>query len=197
MKPGAANDPFPTPSRRANDVVTPVHETDATEVCNAIDASLANAIRADDEAGATGEWSGLLGFSQGAKMAASLLLREQHRMELDGLTSQSISRRVPVFRFAVLLAGRGPLVTLDPNFQAFFGKEEGIQEPILRLPTVHVHGLQDEGLAMHRNLRNRCCTKERSTLVEWEGDHRVPIKARDVAAVVAALMSAYEQSRAL
>ena len=196
LEPGAANKPFSTPSRRANDVVMPVHESDATEVINAIDASLADAMRTDDEAGATGEWFGLLGFSQGAKIAASLLLREQSRMELAGLTYQNILRpsRGPMFRFAVLLAGRGPLVTLDPDFQAFFGREEEVQEAILRLPTVHVHGLQDEGLAMHRDLRNRCCTKESTTLVEWDGNHRVPIKSRDVSAVVAALISLSTQT---
>lgn len=202
MKPqpgGTANNPFSMPPGRAKDVVMPVHDSDAAEVINAIDGSLADAVRADDRAGATGEWVGLLGFSQGAKMAASLLLREQDRMESAGMTYQSMLRpsRGPMFRFAVLLAGRGPLVTLDPDCQAFFGREEEVQEAILRLPTVHVHGLQDEGLVMHRDLRNRCCTKESTTLVEWDGNHRVPIKAGDVAAVVSALMSAYQQSRAL
>ncbi|KAF2235382.1 citrinin biosynthesis oxidoreductase CtnB [Viridothelium virens] len=171
-------------------------------VIAAIDASLDDAMRADDEAGATGEWVGLLGFSQGAKLAASLLLREQDRMDNAGLTDQSrllksSSSRVPMFRFAILLAGRGPLVTLDPEIQTFAESKAEVQEAILQLPTVHVHGLRDEGLKMHRELRNRCCTKESTTLVEWDGDHRVPIKAEDVEAIVAALMSAHQQSRSL
>ncbi|KAF2194361.1 citrinin biosynthesis oxidoreductase CtnB [Zopfia rhizophila CBS 207.26] len=179
-QPGAANYPFSTPPHRADD-------------------SLATAMKADDEAGATGEWVGLLGFSQGAKLAASLLLREQYQMELAGLSYQSTFRpsQGPKFRFAILLAGRGPLVTLNPDFQAFFGREEDIQEAILRLPTVHVHGLQDEGLAFHRDLRDRCCVRESTTTVEWDGNHRVPIKAPDVVAVVKALMTAYQHSRAL
>nr|AMJ52081.1 lijB [Ascomycota sp. F53] len=197
-QPGAASDnPFSTPLHRANDVVMPVHEKDAREVIGAIDTSLADAMKADDQAGATGEWVGLLGFSQGAKLAASLLLREQDRMELAGLTYQSMLKPkiVPTFRFAILLAGRGPLLTLDPDFQFYFGREEEIQEPILRLPTVHVHGLQDEGIPMHRELQTRCCTKESTTLVEWDGNHRVPIKAGDVALVVTALREAYRQSK--
>ncbi|RDW58829.1 LijB [Coleophoma cylindrospora] len=197
-QPGAAY-PFSTPPHRADDVLMPVHEDDANEVINAIDASLAATIKADDEAGATGEWVGLLGFSQGAKLAASLLLREQYQMELAGLSYKRTSRPSPgpKFRFAVLLAGRGPLVTLNPDFQAFFGREEDIQEAILRLPTVHVHGLQDEGLAFHRDLRDRCCARESTTTVEWDGNHRVPIKEPDVAAVVKALMTAYQLSRSL
>jgi hypothetical protein len=196
---GAANYPFSTPPHRAADVLMPIHESDANEVINAIDESLAAAMKADDEAGATGEWVGLLGFSQGAKLAASLLLREQYQMELAGLSYQSTFKPVedPKFRFAVLIAGRGPLVTLNPDFQAFFGNEEDIQETILRLPSVHVHGLQDEGLAFHRDLRDRCCLRESTTTVEWDGNHRVPIKGPDVVAVVKGLMIAYQQSRAL
>jgi predicted esterase len=202
MKPqpgAAANNPFSTPLSRVDDVVMPIHEIDAAEVIQAINTSLATAMQADDAAGATGEWCGLLGFSQGAKMAASLLLREQDRMELAGLTYQSIlaSNPEPRFRFAVLLAGRGPLVTLDQESQAFFGQEKLVQEPILRLPTVHVHGLLDEGIAMHRELQHRCCTKESTILVEWDGNHRVPIKAGDVALVVTALGKAYQLSKVL
>lgn len=198
-QPGAAKYPFSTPPHRADDVVMPVHESDPLEVIDAIEASLAAAMKADDDVGATGEWVGLLGFSQGAKMAASLLLREQTRMERTRSTYQGISwsGAEPLFRFAILLAGRGPMVSLDAGSQAFFGREEVVSEPILRLPTVHVHGLRDEGLSMHREFQTRCCTKESTALVEWDGDHRVPIKAWDVVAVVTAMMRAYHHSRGL
>jgi len=198
-QPGAAKYPFSTPPERADDVLMPVDEHDAKEVINAIEVSLATAMKADDEAGATGEWVGLLGFSQGARLAASLLLREQYQMELAGFSYRSTfnATQVSTFRFAVLLAGRGPLVTLNPDFQAYFGREEDIREAILRLPTVHVHGLQDEGLVFHRHLRDRCCVRESTITVEWDGNHRVPIKAPDVAAVVKALMSAYQLSRSM
>ncbi|KAG8410205.1 hypothetical protein J3458_018241 [Metarhizium acridum] len=169
----------------------------------AIDGSLADAMEADDQRGATGQWVGLLGFSQGAKMAASLLFREQYRMERQGWVrtyqeqlAAALGQR-SMFRFAVLLAGRGPLVTLDEDFTAFYGPEKDIWEPILQLPTVHVHGTQDDGLAMHRDFRNRCCTEESTTLVEWNGNHRVPIKAVHVSAVISALMKAYQQSQTL
>ena len=198
-QPGAANCPFSTPPHRANDVLMPVHEGNPNEVIKDIDGSLTAAIRADDEAGATGEWVGLLGFSQGAKLAASLLLREQYQKDLAGLSYQSSYRpsKCPKFRFAVLLAGRGPLVSLIPDFQALFGREEDVQEAILRLPTVHVHGLQDEGLEFHRDPRDRCCVKESTITVEWDGNHRVPIKASDVTAVVRALMTVYQKSKLL
>ena len=59
----------------------------------------------DDEEGGRGEWIGLVGFSQGAKVVASLLLREQV-LTMEGKSGQG-------WRFAVLMAGRGTIGTDD------------------------------------------------------------------------------------
>lgn len=139
----------------------------------------------DDAKGATGEWVGILGFSQGAKVAGSLLLRQQER-----------SCRVR-FRFAVLIAGRGPLVSLKPDGRVGPGLSDAGQimgasspwkgrrgEHVLRLPTIHVHGIRDPGLEHHRQLLEQHSEEGSARLVEWDGGHRVPIKKKDVAAVV-------------
>jgi predicted esterase len=76
----------------------------------ALEDSIHAAMRDDDRCGATGEWVGLLGFSQGAKMCASLLFRQQVRAERFGVHHAGSN-----WRFAVLLAGRGPLVSFDRN----------------------------------------------------------------------------------
>jgi hypothetical protein len=120
-------------------------------------------------------------------MAASLLLRAQGRMVR--------THRRAEFGFAGVLAGSGPLVALDPECEALFGREDEIGEFLLRLPTVHMHGLRDGGLAMHRDLLDRCCVGESAAVVEWDGDHRVPIKTEHVAALVSALRDAYGRSR--
>lgn len=52
-------------------------EPDPTSTWEAVDGVLAQAVFEDDAKGASGPWVGLLGFSQGAKMAASVLLRAQ------------------------------------------------------------------------------------------------------------------------
>ncbi|KFH44390.1 hypothetical protein ACRE_048140 [Hapsidospora chrysogenum ATCC 11550] len=179
--------PFATPPRWINAVVMPVHEEAPVEVIRDIDSCLSAAMQSDDRAGATGEWVGLLGFSQGARMAASLLLRAQSRMVR--------TRGRAEFGFAVVLAGSGPLVALDPECEALFGREDEIGGPLLWLPTVHMHGLRDGGLAIHRDLLDRCCFGESAAVVEWDGDHRVPIKTEHVAALVSALMDAYRRSR--
>ncbi|TKA74663.1 hypothetical protein B0A49_05657, partial [Cryomyces minteri] len=53
-----------------------------------------------------GPWVGLLGFSQGAKLAASLLYEQQIQMEKLGKADTD-------YKFAVLLAGRSPLVSFS------------------------------------------------------------------------------------
>lgn len=170
-------------------------ELDARTTIKLIDTQLKQAVDEDDARGATGEWVGILGFSQGAKMAASLLYMQQKRVEILGADKATSN-----FRFAVLLAGRAPLVSLDPQLVmspvladpaqstigfANFPEENALEnsEHILRLPTVHVHGRQDQGLHLHKRLLEQYCEIGSTRLVEWDGDHRVPVKAKDVAAI--------------
>ncbi|KAL2015580.1 hypothetical protein VTK56DRAFT_5213 [Thermocarpiscus australiensis] len=180
-----------------------------------INQCLEDATREDNETGATGPWVGVLRFSQGAKMAASLLWRQQQQnqnqprrrtqdwegsgadMDQYGGGSWHLQEQhdplagvrdceakwaqqtTTDYRFAVLLAGRGPLVSMRPDMK---GRD------VLSLPTIHVHGLRDAGLAMHRDLLYRHCDGGSAKLVEWDGDHRVPIKTGDVEAVVAEIL---------
>ncbi|KAL9113585.1 MAG: hypothetical protein Q9227_002323 [Pyrenula ochraceoflavens] len=159
-------------------------------VVERIDESIAAAMQKDDEAGATGPWIGLLGFSQGAKMAASLLLRQQNQNKTKFARNQE---REPDYQFAVLLAGRAPLVSMDAD--------EGISSVaapgILRLPTIHVHGLQDEHISMHRDLFQQSCDRSSTRLVEWDGGHRVPIKTPDVSAIVAEILDVASKTGAI
>ncbi|KAL4982377.1 hypothetical protein BDW68DRAFT_182600 [Aspergillus falconensis] len=86
----------------------------------AIDECIAAAMEKDDRAGGTGDWVGLLGFSQGARVAASLLYRQQRQQGIGmgmGLASRGRDRKRGAtastsYRFAVLFAGRGPLLDL-------------------------------------------------------------------------------------
>ncbi|KAJ5534128.1 hypothetical protein N7527_000382 [Penicillium freii] len=147
-----------------------------------IDGCISAAMRADDQAGATGQWAGLIGFSQGASLAASLLLRQQRHNESQtsswGLEC-SVKNPSPGYRFAVLFAGRGPLMDMGS-----FGDNTQFGSDLLRLPIIHVHGLQDPGIEMHRGLLH-CCLKSNTRLVDWDRNHRMPVTTKDVSAVVA------------
>lgn len=159
------------------------------EAVNRIYDSITTVMDEDDRCGATGEWVGLLGFSQGAKLCASILYTQQYSSE--GLGDSSVW---PCFRFAVLIAGRAPLVWLDAESAVPAGLVDAADlstaqhknlPPVpsasrLHVPTLHVHGLQDPGLRLHRELLHHCCDSTSTLLIEWEGAHRVPIKPADV-----------------
>ena len=174
-------------------------EIEAKTAVQEIDYQLQQAMDEDDAKGATGEWVGLLGFSQGAKLAASLLLMQQKRAELLGADKAGSG-----FRFGVIMAGRAPPVSLDPELlmspvlvdasqiaveskNYLEGATVESQDHILRLPTIHVHGLRDQGLHLHKRLLEYC-EKGSTRIVEWDGDHRIPFKTTDAAAVVAQML---------
>jgi hypothetical protein len=109
------------------------------------------------------------------------------------------------------MAGRAPLVALDPDTQGgcqALVSADGIAEGIpfgedldwiedaekVSLPTVHVHGLADPGLELHRRLLNDYCVPGTTRLVEWDGDHRLPIKAKDVQPVISAILNVAERT---
>jgi hypothetical protein len=130
-----------------------------------------------------GPWVGLLGFSQGAKLSASLLFDQQIRVEKEGKADTD-------YKFAVLLAGRSPLVSFSelsrhPALVNPGAVSEGFDYPhasphVLRLPTIHVHGLGDAGLHLHRKMLRQYHDEKTATVIEWDGTHRVPIKKTDV-----------------
>ena len=63
----------------------------------------------------------------------------------------------------------------------------------LRLPTVHVHGLKDEGLHLHRRCVEEYCAPGTTAVVEWDGTHRIPIKKSDVDKVVAKIVEVADE----
>lgn len=157
------------------------------ETWASIETQIGDAMDADDRLGATGEWAAVLGFSQGGRVAASILLRQQERPESLG----RVRRSEKGFRFGVIMAGRGPLLQYDPDKATWLDKDEDFgyesnvaAKRVLRIPTIHVHGRQDPGLRYHQALLEEWCDPSSTTLIEWDGDHRLPIKTHDVKPVV-------------
>ena len=58
------------------------------------------------------------------------------------------------------------------------------QEQILWLLTVYVHGRQDAGLHLHERLLQQYCGKGTARLIEWDGDHRVPLKTKQIVVIM-------------
>lgn len=162
------------------------------------------AMEDDDKEGADGEWVGLLGFSQGAKLSACLLFDQQVREEAywAGKADALMTPRT-TWKFGVLLAARAPLVSLSEysagrkgivgasdvseGFDNFVDAPGAGERYTLKIPTIHVHGLQDPGIHLHRRLLQQYCDPASATVIEWEGTHRVPIKSVDVDRIVDAI----------
>ncbi|KAM3499374.1 hypothetical protein MY10362_007355 [Beauveria mimosiformis] len=165
-----------------------------------LDQAVEAAMAEDDERGGCGAWTALLGFSQGAKMCASLLYRQQNRAEAAAAAAESEASAADPspavrFRFGVLLAGRGPFVSLEPDRPenetlpsaadlSSIKEKEPRGEHCLRIPTIHMHGLQDPGLQEHRELYREYCHVEARSLLEWDAGHRLPVRSDDVAPLV-------------
>lgn len=149
----------------------------------------------------TGPWVGILGFSQGGKVAASILYDQQIRREKDGSAIEED------FKFGVIMAARAPLVSMceyslspalaTPTTAASSGGFTLPSPHILRIPTIHVHGLQDEGLSMHRQLAAEYCSEASRTIIEWEGDHTIPIKMGDTTRIAQSIYKVARQQGVL
>ncbi|KAI1819925.1 serine hydrolase FSH [Xylaria intraflava] len=193
----------------------PSHEPiDGKQAVSDIDAAIKAAMEEDDSKGADGPWVGLLGFSQGAKLAASLLFRQQQRAlrRAKGEQNGADDGIYDGWKFAVVLAGRSPLVNLEPGvFKSSClsdPSEIGLSEKpdlmevargdhILRLPSVHVHGSADPGLSLHQELFEQYTDPECTRLVQWDGAHRIVLKSTDVQPVVDATVEMAKKAGAL
>lgn len=161
--------------------------------------AIKTAIEADEQQGATGEWLGVLGFSQGAKICASLLYTQQYCRGTFGQEPLIL----PSFCLGVLSAGRSPLGWLGSNARVPPGlvsnptlyaasKTDAHAMPAadrLRVPTLHVHGLRDPSLTAHRELVKQCCDSESARVLEWDGVHSVPLQTLDVRPLAEAIIA--------
>ncbi|RHZ46591.1 uncharacterized protein CDV56_104115 [Aspergillus thermomutatus] len=185
----------------------PEPEVEDRAAIEAINSSIETAMVEDDRSGATGPWVGLLGFSQGAKLAASLILRQQVRGERLGRAKAGSD-----WKFAVLMAGRAPIVNLDPDIfrssmlstpsQSDLSGPPELEdlmreEHVLKTPTIHVHGLADPGLRLHRELLENYCSVDSVRVLEWNGAHRVPVKSADVDPLVKEILNLAKEIGAL
>ncbi|CAI7588175.1 unnamed protein product [Penicillium bialowiezense] len=176
----------------------------------AIRRCLEDAMAQDDETGGSGPWIGLLGFSQGARLSASILFESQRRQAaqekgeiLKGYEGDSVSALWSQdWQFAVLFAAPAPLVALSPEIGDLplqNPTELGISledlEKIsptgvlsIERPTLHVIGIHDEWAASQKKLYDTYCSAKKKSLLQWDGDHRIPIQASDIDKICARIL---------
>ena len=72
-----------------------------------------------------GPFEGIIGYSEGATVAATLLLHEQRRLKKKGIE--------PMFKYAIFFAGWPPV---DPDSHAMILSDES--EAMIEIPTCHI-----------------------------------------------------------
>ena len=153
----------------------------------------------------SGQWVGLLGFSQGATVAASILLENQARQR-TGSCAWGFAGEW--WKFGIFIAGYARPASLsdssgdseystDPGNMLIPPPEDSSErmedfDEKLECPTFHVSGLRDPDLRWHRVLFKDYCEDGKAKLYEFDDGHRVPFKTKDVDAVLKGILEAAE-----
>jgi len=116
-----------------------------------------------EENGGVDSFKGVMGFSQGARMTAGLLLRQQ----IEGEQSRW------KFAFGVMIGGPYPPIGLTPEeYQIEPDKDYALMKSV---PTVHAWGRDD-------HIRDGCkqlakiCDSDHCFQMDFEGGHHLPLK---------------------
>ncbi|EHK96645.1 putative Uncharacterized hydrolase C22A12.06c [Glarea lozoyensis 74030] len=107
-----------------------------------------------------GPFDGIVGYSEGATVAATLLLHEQKRFEEEGIE--------PMFKCALFFAGWPPLT---PELDSIVLADES--ELIVTIPTCHIIGSLDPYLAGSMALYN-ICEMDNAYLFDHAKGHTLP-----------------------
>ncbi|KAI5280920.1 hypothetical protein KEM54_003498 [Ascosphaera aggregata] len=140
-----------------------------------IDDAIWQAVEEDTRIGAKGECVGLLGFSQGATVSAMICAGRAPLVQFSPRGDHEAAEH---------LGDAADRTTVFTDWPSRDDPPEVKENYMLRMPTVHVHGSRDEGLPLHRKLLESYCAPGSTELVQWCGDHRLPLKSYDVEAVV-------------
>ena len=125
-----------------------------------------------------GPFVGVIGFSQGTRIVAGLLLREQF---LNSGNDGSACG----FRFGVLAGASYPPVRIPFRHTRDSSRASGDDDTtdhnhaLIHIPTIHVQGIQDFVLLQSRRLLEHYCDVQSTTLLEFEGGHHLPVSLED------------------
>ncbi|TVY82151.1 Esterase FUS5 [Lachnellula suecica] len=107
-----------------------------------------------------GPFDGIIGYSEGATVAATLLLHEQQRLEMEG--------REPMFKCAIFFAGWPPM---SPELDRIVLADES--DLTITIPTCHIIGSLDPYLAGSIALYN-ICEMDNAYLFDHAKGHTLP-----------------------
>ncbi|KAL2812174.1 serine hydrolase FSH [Aspergillus granulosus] len=139
--------------------------------------------------GGGAEWVGVMGFSQGSRVVGGLLLDQQRRERYkDGPGAAGGIK----LKFGVCCMGGGAPMEGEVGFSEFFfehlfiscmsiypeltGRGAELENPdtVVRIPTLHLHGLKDEFLPLGRDQLAKYYDPETAKLYEINYHHAMP-----------------------
>ncbi|KAF2240037.1 putative phospholipase/carboxylesterase [Viridothelium virens] len=133
------------------------------------------------------DWVGVMGFSQGTRMAGGLLLDQQRRAARNESNGFKL-------RFGIMCMGGGsPLVTKE--YKTTNEQAENANFELITLPTLHLHGLKDEYLGYGRRQKENYYSPDTSTLCEIEYHHAMPWNQEDLERFSGLVKKLYEDTR--
>lgn len=142
--------------------------------------------------GGAGPFVGVIGFSQGARVAAGLLHQAQDRKG-DGL--------ITGLRFVVLMNGSYPPLrqssspsTTFPRLSEHIQREWNDQhEGVIHTPSIHVHGSRDSALPLSKLLA-KCFDPSSTTVLEYDNGHHLPVSDDDTKVIADHILGVYNES---
>ncbi|KAE8356296.1 serine hydrolase FSH [Aspergillus coremiiformis] len=132
-----------------------------------------------------GEWVGVMGFSQGTRVAGGLLLDQQWRMAGE----MGLGDRLPL-RFGVCCMGAGAPMVSEIGHQI----GDGSSTERIRIPTVHVHGLKDMFLALGQHQYATFYDSKTARLFEADYHHAMPWYKHEVERLAELIREVYRES---
>lgn len=123
------------------------------------------------------DWVGILGFSQGGRLAAGWLVEQELREELEGDDGAG------EFKFGVFL------MTPNPPMSALVYEQGGVEK--IRVPSVMVVGKQDGWYESSKKMHAEYFEEESAKLVEFDIEHRLPSEQADVLAIAREILRLY------
>ncbi|KJK67560.1 Serine hydrolase FSH1 [Aspergillus parasiticus SU-1] len=137
-----------------------------------------------EAAGPGGEWVGVMGFSQGTRITGGLLLDQQRRTAFGELGN------TPKLKFGVLCMGGGaPMVSEIGHQMADTGSTD-----LIKIPTLHVHGLKDMFLALGRQQHATYYETGTSKVYDVDYHHAMPWYKHEVQRLAELIRELYRES---
>lgn len=159
----------------------------------------------DDDWNKAGQpFVGVIGFSQGARVAAGLLHQAQVQAQAqaqDRKRGDGDGWLIKGLKFGVLLNGSYPPLrqtsnpsTTLPRLSEHTQREWNDQhEGIIHTPSIHVHGRRDPALPASK-LLTMCFDPSTATELEFDNGHHLPTSDDDTKVIVDHILRVYNES---